>query len=95
MNDKHLKRIVTGVLIYWITFVALTWLTFWYMGAIPDTLVQIGLGGGAFELLCTTIITCAKKKYEPDSKEARDDGIEFFDMSEDTSAAPEDEEAKG
>ena len=88
MNDKHLKRIVTGVLIYWITFVALTWLTFWHMGAIPDTLVQIGLGGGAFELLCTTIITCAKKKYEPDSKETTDDGIEFFDMSED-------EEVKG
>ncbi len=94
MNDKHLKRIVTGVLIYWITFVALTWLTFWYMGVIPDTLVQIGLGGGAFELLCTTIITCAKKKYEPESKDgaadesSAEDGIEFFDIAED-------EEAKG
>ncbi len=94
MNGKHLKRIVTGVLIYWITFVALTWLTFWYMGAIPDTLVQMGLGGGAFELLCTTIITCAKKKYEPESEKSTadasgaEDGIEFFDMAGD-------EEAKG
>ncbi len=90
MNDKHLKRIVTGVLVYWITFVALTWLTFWLMGAIPDTLVQIGLGGGAFELLCTTIITCAKKKYEPEQKGNEngtdDGGIEFFDMSEDEEA---------
>ncbi len=90
MNDKHLKRIVTGVLVYWITFVALTWLTFWFMGAIPDTLVQIGLGGGAFELLCTTIITCAKKKYEPEQKSGESDmddgGIEFFDMSADEEA---------
>ena len=61
MKDSHLKRIVRGVFIYWISFILITWITFWVKGCIPDTLVQVGLGGGVFELICTTIIEIAKK----------------------------------
>lgn len=64
MKDSHLKRIVCGVFIYWISFILITWITFWVKGCIPDTLVQVGLGGGVFELICTTIIEIAKKKYD-------------------------------
>ena len=64
MKDSHLKRIVRGVFIYWISFILITWITFWVKGCIPDTLVQVGLGGGVFELICTTIIESAKKKYD-------------------------------
>ena len=64
MKDNHLKRIVRGVFIYWISFILITWITFWVKGCIPDTLVQVGLGGGVFELICTTIIEIAKKKYD-------------------------------
>ena len=63
MKDSHLKRIVRGVFIYWISFILITWITFWVKGCIPDTLVQVGLGGGVFELICTTIIEVSKKKY--------------------------------
>ena len=63
MKDNHLKRIVRGVFVYWISFILITWITFWVKGCIPDTLVQVGLGGGVFELICTTIIESAKKKY--------------------------------
>lgn len=64
MKDSHLKRIVRGVFIYWISFILITWITFWVKGCIPDTLVQVGLGGGVFELICTTIIEISKKKYD-------------------------------
>lgn len=63
-KDDHIKQIVVGVLLYWMIFIIVSWVTFWIMGSIPDTLVQVGLGGGAFELLCTTIIEVAKKKYD-------------------------------
>lgn len=68
MKDSHLKRIVCGVFIYWISFILITWITFWVKGCIPDTLVQVGLGGGVFELICTTIIEIAKKKYNTDDR---------------------------
>lgn len=64
-SDGHLKKVVTGVFIYWILFIIVTYITFWVKGSIPDTLVQVGLGGGAFELVCTTIIEVAKKKFDP------------------------------
>lgn len=75
MKDSHLKRIVRGVFIYWISFILITWITFWVKGCIPDTLVQVGLGGGVFELICTTIIEIAKKKYDN-----TDDRISFIEQ---------------
>lgn len=75
MKDSHLKRIVRGVFIYWISFILITWITFWVKGCIPDTLVQVGLGGGVFELICTTIIEITKKKYDN-----TDDRISFIEQ---------------
>lgn len=69
-KDGHIKKIVRGVLIYWILFVIVTYITFWFKSSIPDTLVQVGLGGGAFELLCTTIIEVAKKINEPGNNDS-------------------------
>ena len=66
-EEKMLKKVVKGVLFYWIIFVSISWVTFWLKGSVPDTLIQIGLGGGAFELLCSTIIEVAHKKFEGDS----------------------------
>lgn len=63
-KEKLLKKIVKGVLLYWIIFVSLSWITFWIKDSVPDTLITIGLGGGAFELLCSTIIEVAHKKFD-------------------------------
>lgn len=78
MNDKHLKKIVTGVLIYFISFVIVTYITFYIKDSIPDTLVQFGLGGGAVELFSTALIQMWKKKYEKDNGLIQDDA-ELFD----------------
>lgn len=59
-KNKKLDKIVRAVLIYWIVFVSLAWITFWVKGSIPDTLVQYGLGGGAVELGITGFIEIAR-----------------------------------
>lgn len=55
-KPKKIDRIVRGVCIYWVTFVAVAWITFWVKDAVPDSLIQFGLGGGAVELLVTGAI---------------------------------------
>ena len=60
---KKLDKIVKGVLIYWIAFVSVAWITFWVKDSIPDTLVQYGLGGGAVELLITGAIEIMRDKF--------------------------------
>ena len=59
---KKIDKIVKGVLIYWILFVCVAWITFWVKDSVPDTLVQFGLGGGAVELLITGLIEIARDK---------------------------------
>lgn len=61
-KTKKIDRIVRGVLIYWIVFVAIAWITFWLKDSVPDTLIQYGLGGGAIELLVTGFIEIARDK---------------------------------
>lgn len=75
IKDNHLTKIVKGILIYWILFVVATFVTFWFKGSIPDTLVQVGLGGGAFELLCTTVIEVVKKVIEPVNNETESNEV--------------------
>ena len=53
---KKLDGIVAGVLLYWIAFVAVAWVCYFVKDGIPDTLVQVGLGGGAVELVATAAI---------------------------------------
>ncbi len=53
---KKIDRIVRGVCIYWVTFVAVAWITFWVKDSVPDSLIQFGLGGGAVELFISGAI---------------------------------------
>jgi len=67
-KKKKLDLIVRGVLLYWVIFVAVAWVTFWVKDAIPDTLVQYGLGGGAVELLVTGFIEIMRDKLNKEDK---------------------------
>lgn len=59
---KKIDKIVKGVMIYWVVFVVVAWVTFWVKDSVPDTLVQYGLGGGAVELLITGMIEIMRDK---------------------------------
>ena len=69
---KKIDKIVRGVCIYWIVFVSVAWVTFWFKGSVPDTLIQYGLGGGAIELLVTGAIEITRdlfiKKEDPENE---------------------------
>lgn len=67
-KKKKIDRIVKGVLIYWVVFVIVAWVTFWVKDAIPDTLVTAGLGGGAVELLITGAIEIFRDKLNREDK---------------------------
>ena len=68
-KTKKLDRIVKAVLIYWIFFVAVAWITFWVKDSVPDTLIQYGLGGGAVELLITGAIEIMRDKLNKEDKD--------------------------
>lgn len=67
-KPKKIDLIVKGVLIYWIVFVAVAWITFWIKDSVPDTLVQYGLGGGAVELLVTGAIEIFRDKLNKEGE---------------------------
>ena len=67
-KKKKIDKIVRGVLIYWIVFVSVAWITFWIKDSIPDTLVTAGLGGGAVELLITGAIEIFRDKLNKEDK---------------------------
>lgn len=67
-KKKKIDRIVHGVLIYWVVFVTVAWITFWIKDSIPDTLVTAGLGGGAVELLITGAIEIFRDKLNKEDK---------------------------
>lgn len=67
-KPKKIDLIVKGVLIYWIVFVAVAWITFWTKDSVPDTLVQYGLGGGAVELLVTGAIEIFRDKLNKEDE---------------------------
>ena len=67
-KSKKIDLIVRGVLIYWIVFVAVAWITFWIKDSVPDTLVQYGLGGGAVELLVTGAIEIFRDKLNKEDE---------------------------
>ena len=68
-KKKKLDRIVKGVLIYWIVFVAIAWVTFWVKDSVPDTLITMGLGGGSIELVVTGLIEIMRDKLNKEDKE--------------------------
>lgn len=53
---KKIDIFVIGIMIYWITFILIAWITFWVKNDVPDMLIQYGLGGGAIELVMTAAI---------------------------------------
>lgn len=67
-KPKKIDLIVRGVLIYWIVFVTVAWITFWVKDSVPDTLVQYGLGGGAVELLVTGAIEIFRDKLSKEDE---------------------------
>lgn len=67
-KKKKIDRIVRGVLVYWVVFVIVAWVTFWVKDSIPDTLVTAGLGGGAVELLITGTIEIFRDKLNKEDK---------------------------
>ena len=66
---KKIDRIVMGVCIYWLVFVALAWITFWVKDSVPDTLIQFGLGGGAVELLITGAIEIMRDRINKEDRQ--------------------------
>ena len=68
-KPKKIDFIVLGVLFYWVVFVIVAWVTFWVKDSIPDTLVQVGLSGGAVELEVTGAIEILR-----DKRRKREDG---------------------
>ena len=67
-SQKKIDKIVKGVLIYWVLFVCVAWITFWIKDSVPDTLIQYGLGGGAVELLVTGAIEIMRDKLNKEDK---------------------------
>jgi len=66
---KKIDKIVKGVCIYWVTFVAVAWITFWVKDSVPDSLIQFGLGGSVLELVMTALIEIARDKYNKEENE--------------------------
>jgi hypothetical protein len=61
-KQKKLDMFVKGVFVYIIAFVVIAWVTYWIKGDIPDTLVQVGLGGSVLELAFTAAIEILSNK---------------------------------
>ncbi len=65
---KKMDLIVRGVLIYWVVFVLIGWITFWVKDSVPDTLVQYGLGGSALELVVSGAIEIFRDKLSKEDE---------------------------
>lgn len=63
-KHKKLDKIVAGVLLYYFAFVVVAWIAFFVTETIPDTLVQVGLGGGVVELVATAAIKIMSDRRE-------------------------------
>ena len=61
---RFLKKIVLGVVIYWVCFVLVMTITYWVKSGVPDTLIQYALGGGVVELVITALIELVKPVVE-------------------------------
>lgn len=71
-----LDRYVISVFVYWIIFVITSWITFWIVGSVPDTLIQYGLGGGAIELAMAAAIKIFKLRNGVKDKSEDEDIME-------------------
>lgn len=69
MKLRKIDKIVAGVLLYYFAFVVVAWVAYFVTGAIPDTLVSVGLGGGVIELVATACIEILSNKRNPAEEE--------------------------
>ena len=59
---RKIDKFVLGVFLYWVLFVITAWVAYFVTGAVPDTLVTVGLSGGAVELVLTAAIEIISNK---------------------------------
>lgn len=91
---RMLKKIVIGIFLYWLIFVTVMIVIFCIKSSVPDTLIQYALGGGAIELLATSLIEIFKHKYDLSAGD-RDDipgenATDPYDLTGDVDNRPED-----
>ena len=88
---RFLKKMVLGVVVYWLVFVVAMTVIFCVKGSVPDTLIMYALGGGVMELVITAAIKIIKPLVEKkvgltekkeDSAEKKEDFPEEEDSSE-------------
>ena len=77
---RFLKKIVLGVVIYWVCFVVLMIITFFVKDNVPDTLITYALGGGVIELVVTAVIELLKPLGESKVQQAIDEDEELILM---------------
>ena len=65
---KKIDKFVIGVMLYWIIFVVTMIVIFLIKEAVPDTLIQYGLGGGAVELACSAAIEIISNKRKKEGE---------------------------
>ena len=91
---RMLKKIVIGILLYWLIFVTAMIVIFCIKSSVPDTLIQYALGGGAIELLATSLIEIFKHKYDLSAGGGDDvpgeNTTDPYDSTGDTDDRPED-----
>lgn len=80
---RKIDGIVAGVLLYWLAFVAVAWVCYFVKDGIPDTLVQVGLGGGAVELVTTAAIEIlSNKRKEGQNEDPCNSGPDIHDSGD-------------
>ena len=91
---RMLKKIVIGILLYWLIFVTAMIVIFCIKSSVPDTLIQYALGGGAIELLATSLIEIFKHKYDLSTGDGDDipgeNTTEPYDLTGDADDRPAD-----
>ena len=91
---RTLKKIVIGIFLYWLIFVTVMVMIFCIKSSVPDTLIQYALGGGAIELLATSLIEIFKHKYDLSAGDGDDipggNTTDPYDSTEDADDRPED-----
>ena len=65
---KKIDKFVIGVMLYWIIFVVTMIVIFLIKEAVPDTLIQYGLGGGAVELALSAVIEIISNKRKKEGE---------------------------
>ena len=91
---RMLKKVVIGILLYWLIFVTAMIVIFCIKSSVPDTLIQYALGGGAIELLATSLIEIFKHKYDLSAGGGDDipgeNTTDPYDLAGDADDRPED-----